>query len=136
MFQMLKQNVARVQVKHLLNVNSLEIIWSSFIFLTLNKLLPVLVILIVLELVYYSFLQATRGNFIGRSTFKYIFAGKNEKKLLAETFLSYQKIIFLMDVFLILQLSRNVRLPRKWFSVENKGRKTATLQETQADQIF
>ena len=59
------------------------------------------------------FLTSQKSNFIGKSTFKYIFAGKNEKKLLAEIFLSYQKIIFLMDVFLILQLSRNVRLPRK-----------------------
>ena len=33
-----KKNVARMQVKHLLNVNSLEIIWCSFLFLTLNKL--------------------------------------------------------------------------------------------------
>ena len=34
-----KKNVARMQVKHLLNVNSLEITWPSFLFLTLNKLL-------------------------------------------------------------------------------------------------
>ena len=41
----IKKNVARMQVKHLLNINSLDIIWSSFFFLTLNKLLrePVLV---------------------------------------------------------------------------------------------
>ena len=40
-----KWNVARMQVKHLLNVNSLEIIWSSFLFWTLNKLLPVLLLI-------------------------------------------------------------------------------------------
>ena len=80
----IKKNVARMQVKHLLNINSLDIIWSSFFFLTLNKLLrePVLVqkmkksaknqkvqkvfILVVLRLVYYCFLQVTRGNSIGK----------------------------------------------------------------------
>ena len=63
-----------MQVKHLLNVNSLEIIWSSVLFLTLNKLLRKeetcfsykIFILLVLALVYYSFLQVTRGNFIGK----------------------------------------------------------------------
>ena len=34
-----KKTVVRMQVKHLLSVNSLEIVWSSFSFLTLNKLL-------------------------------------------------------------------------------------------------
>ena len=41
-----RQNVAiRIKVKHLLNVNSLEIIWSSFWLIIMNKLLrkPVLV---------------------------------------------------------------------------------------------
>ena len=41
-----------------------------------------------------------------------------------------------MDVFIILQLSRSARLHRKWFSGDNKRRKTTTLQETQEDQIF
>ena len=46
MFHMSKKGVARMQVNHLLNVNSLDIILSSFLFLTLNKFLraPVLVI--------------------------------------------------------------------------------------------
>ena len=61
--------------------------------------------------------------------------GDNGKKLLPETFLNYQKGIFPMDVFIILQLSRSVPLRRKWFSGENKQRKTTLLQETQADQI-
>ena len=30
-----------MQVKHLLNANSLEIIWSSFLFLNLKKLLDI-----------------------------------------------------------------------------------------------
>ena len=34
-----KKYVARMQVKHLLNVYSLDIIWCSFLSLTLNKLL-------------------------------------------------------------------------------------------------
>ena len=66
-----QKNVARMQVKHLLNVNSLEIIWSSFLFLTLNKFLRKeetcfsykIFILLVLA---YSFLQVTRCNFIGK----------------------------------------------------------------------
>ena len=40
-----------------------------------------------------------------------------------------------MDIFITLQLARSERLRRKWFSGENKGRKTTLLQETQADQI-
>ena len=69
-----KENVARMQVKNLLNINSLEIVWSNFLFLTLNKLLRKeetcfsykIFILLVLALVYYSFLQVTRGNVIGK----------------------------------------------------------------------
>ena len=62
-------------------------------------------------------------------------AGENGKKLLPETFLSYQKGISPMDVFIILQLSRSVRLRRKRFLGENEERKITLLQETQADQI-
>ena len=40
-----------------------------------------------------------------------------------------------MDVFIILQLSRKVRLHPKLFLGEIKERKTTLLQETQADQI-
>ena len=39
MLHMSNQNVVRIQVNHLLHDNSLVIIWSSFLFLTLNKLL-------------------------------------------------------------------------------------------------
>ena len=63
-----------MQVKYLLSVNSLEIIWSVFLFLTLNKLLrkeetrfsDKIIDLLVLALVYYSFLQVTKANFIGK----------------------------------------------------------------------
>ena len=41
-----------------------------------------------------------------------------------------------MDVFIILQLSKSVRLRLKWFAGENKERETTTLQEMQADEIF
>ena len=40
-----------------------------------------------------------------------------------------------MDVFMILQLSRSVRLRRKWFSGENKEREKILLQETQPEKI-
>ena len=36
-----KKNVIRMQVKHLLNANSLEIVWFSFLFLNLKKLLDI-----------------------------------------------------------------------------------------------
>ena len=69
-----QKNVVRMRVNHLLNVNSLEILRSSFLFLTLNKPLRKkgpcfsykIFILIVLALVYYSFLQVTRCNFVER----------------------------------------------------------------------
>ena len=62
-------------------------------------------------------------------------AGENGKKLLPETFLRYQKGIFPMDVFIILQLSKSVRLSRQRFSGEKKKRKINLLQEKQADWI-
>ena len=48
-----QENVARMQVKYLLNVNSLGIIWSSFLFLTLNKLLTKT--FLVTEVLFYYF---------------------------------------------------------------------------------
>ena len=41
-----------------------------------------------------------------------------------------------MDGFIIFQLSGSVRLGYKWFLDENKVKKTTTLQQMQADQIF
>ena len=135
MFHISKQNVAiRMQVKHLLNVNSLEIIWSSFLSIIMNKLLrnPVLVrkSLFHFFLLFLSFLHRKLAIQI---CFCKV-AGKNGKKLLPENFLSYQKGISAMDIFIILQLSRSVRLRRKWFSGEGKERKAKLLQETQANQ--
>ena len=41
-----------------------------------------------------------------------------------------------MGVFIVLQLSRSVRLRHKCISGENKERKETTLQEMQPDEIF
>ena len=139
MFHISKQNVAiRMQVTNLLNVNSLEIIWSSFSLIIMNELLrkPVLVRKSLFHLLWHWFLTLS---FLQRKlTIQICFckvAGENGKKLLPETFLSYQKRIFPMDLFIILQLSRSVRLRRKWFSGDSEERKTTLLEEMQADQI-
>ena len=139
MFHISKQNVAiRMQVTNLLNVNSLEIIWSSFSLIIMNELLrkPVLVRKSLFHLFWHWFLTLS---FLQRKlTIQICFckvAGENGKKLLPETFLSYQKRIFPMDLFIILQLSRSVRLRRKWFSGDSEDRKTTLLEEMQADQI-
>ena len=139
MFHISKQNVAiRMQVTNLLNVNSLEIIWSSFSLIIMNELLrkPVLVRKSLFHLFWHWFLTLS---FLHRKlTIQICFckvAGENGKKLLPETFLSYQKRIFPMDLFIILQLSRSVRLRRKWFSGDSEERKTTLLEEMQADQI-
>ena len=138
MFHISKQNVAiRMQVTNLLNANSLEIIWSSFSLIIMNELLrkPVLVRKSLFHLFWHWFLTLS---FLHRKlTIQICFckvAGENGKKLLPETFLSYQKRIFPMDLFIILQLSRSVRLRRKWFSGVSKERKAKLLQETQANQ--
>ena len=124
MFHIPKKNVAiRIQVKYLLNVNSLEIIWPSFL-LILRK--PILVKISLFNLFWHWFL--TLSFFLIQET-------SHSNLFLQITFLGYQKGISLMDVFIILQLSRSVRLRRKWFSGENKERKTTLLQQRQADQI-
>ena len=139
MFHSSKQNVAiRMQETNLLNVNSLEIIWSSFSLIIMNELLrkPVLVRKSLFHLFWHWFLTLS---FLHRKlTIQICFckvAGENGKKLLPETFLSYQKRIFPMDLFIILQLSRSVRLRRKWFLGDSEERKTTLLEEMQADQI-
>ena len=139
MFHISKQNVAiRMQETNLLNANSLEIIWSSFSLIIMNELLrkPVLVRKSLFHLFWHWFLTLS---FLHRKlTIQICFckvAGENGKKLLPETFLSYQKRIFPMDLFIILQLSRSVRLRRKWFSGDSEERKTTLLEEMQADQI-
>ena len=133
MFHISKQKVAiKMHVKHLLNFNSLEIIWSSFLLIIINKLLRKSLF----HLFWHWFLTLS---FLHRKlAIQVCFcktAGENGKKLLAETFLSYRKGISAMNAFIILQLSRNARLHRKWFSGANKERKTTLLQEKQANQI-
>ena len=104
-----KKNVAGMQVKHLLNVNSVENIWSSLFFLTLNKLLRKeetcfsykIFILLVLALVYCSFLQVARGNFIA-SMFLQIWRWKWKETSTRDFFKLSKK-----NVSIILQLSAN-----------------------------
>ena len=134
MFHISKQNVAmRIQAEHLLNFNGLEIVWSSFLLIIMNKLLrkPTLVRKSLFHLFWYWFLTLS----FAIQIFFCKVAGENGKKLLPETFLSCQKGISFMDVFIFLLLSKSARLRRKWFLGENKERKTKLLQETQADQI-
>ena len=94
-----KKNVARMQVKHLLNVRSLDIIWSSFLCLTLNKLLrkPVLVInpygncsgtgLLLFLLSYNMWLHRKVAIWV----YFCKVAGENGKKLLPEIFFKLRK---------------------------------------------
>ena len=131
MFHISKQNVAiRMQVKHLPKGNSLEIIWSSFLLIIMSKLLwnPVLVRKSLFHFISSLFHSGTGFllflSFLHRKLAYQMFfcqvEGKNGKKLLVETFLSYKKRISPMYVFIILQLSRSVRICRKWSSTENK----------------
>ena len=139
MFHISKQNVAiRMQVKHLLNINNLEIIWSSFSLIIMNKFLrkPVLVrkSLIFSSTGFLFFLSLLHRKPAIQICFCKA-SGENGMKLLPEPFLSYQKEISFVDVFITFQLLRSVRLRRKWFLGENKERKTTLLQGTQEDQI-
>ena len=128
-----KKNVAGMQVKHLLNVNSVENIWSSFFFLTLNNLLRKeetcfsykIFLLLVLALVYCSFLQVARGNFIGKLLFKYVFANlkvKMERNFHQRFFFKLSKKNHPHGCF------HNLATFCRWFSGGNKGRKTRTLE--------
>ena len=126
MFHISKQNVAmRMQVKHLLIVNSLEIIWSSFWLIIMNKLLrkPVLVRKSLFYLFRHWFL--TLCFFLTKET--------SHSNMFLQRKLSEMNLS--LDVFIILHLSRSVHLHPKWFSRENKERKATLLQETQADQV-
>ena len=133
-----KKNVARTQVKHLLSLSSLDIIWSSFLFLTLNKLLGkhVLVRDSLFHFFWHSFitiskdkLQVTSEEGSHSSKFLQSYRWK-WKETSTREFFNLSKRLSPMDVFIILPLSAND------FCVKKKGRKTTTLQDTQADQIF
>ena len=140
MFHISKQNVAvRMQVKRLLNGNSLEIIWFSFLLTIMNNLFrkPVLN-------------RKSLFQFSGTGFLLFLFffhrklaiqkcfckvAGENGKKLLTEALLSIRKGISHMHIFTILQLSRSVGLRRKLFLGENEERIATLLQETQGNPV-
>ena len=69
-----------MQVTHLLNINSLGLIWSSLFFFNFEQASEEtcfsykIFILVVLELVYYSFLEVKGGNLIAKLPFGYVFA--------------------------------------------------------------
>ena len=100
--------------ENLLNVNSLEIIWFSFLFSTFNKPLLVLVIKSLFYLFWhwlitFSYkLQVVTS--LESSHSSMLLQEKMERSFYLRL-LSYQKRIFPMDVFIIFQLSRIVRLP-------------------------
>ena len=135
MFHISKQNVDKNASETF--AERLEIIWSSFLLMIMNKLLrkPVLVRKSLFHLFWHWFLTLSffLSFFHRKLDIQTCFCkigGKNGKKLLKESFLGYQK-----GVFMILQFSRSVHLCRKWFSGEKKERKTTLFQATQADQI-
>ena len=106
-----------MQVKHLLNVNILYIIWSSFLCSTLSKLVTYTIYFTGFGTDFsYFFLLVTRGNFIKKYPFKYVFAKFRWKWKENSTgvFLSYQKRISPVYFFKILQVSANYfRVRRK-----------------------
>ena len=86
-------------------------------------------ILFVLVLVYYSFLQVTRGNFIEKQPFKYAF-GKMRVKTERNFYQKLSKYNLPHGCF------HNIATFCKCFLGENEGRNQTTLQETRADQKF
>ena len=109
MFHISEQYVAKkMSVKHLLNVSSLNNIWSNFLLLVMSKLLrkPVLVRKSLFQLFCHWFLTLSLSFLHRKLATETCFckvAGKNGKKFLAETFLIYQKGISSMDVFSFLE---------------------------------
>ena len=71
------------------------------------------VVSLVLTLVYYTFLQEQLHRKVAFQAWFCKVAGENRKKLLPEIFLSYQKRISPIDIFILLKLSRSVRLCRE-----------------------
>ena len=97
MFHISKQNVAiRKQLKHLLNI---------FLLIIIKKLLRKSVL--VKNIYFICSRKAAMEICFCKD------AGENGKIFLRDTFLSYQKRISPMYVFIILQFSRSVRLRRK-----------------------
>ena len=124
-----------IQMKHLFSFNSLKIIWSRFSLIKLYKLpgKPFLV-----RNLYLTCSDTGLLHFSRKIIFQVWFlkvSDENGEKC-HQRFQSYKKRISSMIVFIILLLSRNLRLHRKWFSGANKEKKTTNLREMQADWIF
>ena len=110
-----KRNVVRIQVKHYVTVNSLEIIWSSFSFLNFSKLLikPIYVIKSLFYLFLYWFITLSYKLQEGTSWesrhssmfFQSCRWRWNETS--TRDFFKLSKKISTVDVFIILQLSTN-----------------------------
>ena len=134
----IKKNVASKQVKHLLNVNSLDIIWSSFLFLTLKKLLrkPVLVIKSLFYLFWHWFITLSyklQDVSSYGSDHSSIFLQSSRWKWQEASIRAFFK---LSKKNIPCGCFQNLAIFCKSFLGVNKGRKATTLQETQSDQIF
>ena len=104
-----QKNVAiRIQVKDLLSISSLKIIWSIFLLLTLSKLLRKSVLLrkSLFHMFWHWFVTLSYKRYGGSHFLHtevaiqicfYKIAGKNRKKLLPELFSSYLKRIYPMN---------------------------------------
>ena len=138
MFYISKQIVViRMQVKHLLKINSLETIWSCSLLMIINKLLrkPVFSQKIFISLVL-ALLSNSLSYLIGAIQISLCkVAGTYGKTLVSETFLNYQKGISPTNVFIILQLSRSVRLHRESFLGENLTRRVGFRQAVNEREI-
>ena len=128
-----------MQVNHFLKVNSLDIIWSSFLFVTLNKLLrkPALVVKSLSYLFWHCFAtlsyKFTRCNLMGKSSSKYVFAKllvKMQKKMFYQIFFSVINKEYRSWMF-----SRSCNFLRMILGWE-QGEETAKLPEALAYHIF
>ena len=139
MFYISKQKVViRMQVKHLLKINSLETIWSCSLLMIINKLLrkPVFSQKIFISLALALLSNAFFLTYIGAIQISLCkVAGTYGKTLVSETFLNYQKGISPTNVFIILQLSRSVRLHRESFLGENLTRRVGFRQAVNEREI-
>ena len=137
MFYISKQIVViRMQVKHLLKINSLETIWSCSLLMIINKLLrkPVFSQKI-FHLFWHCFLTLFL-TYIGAIQISLCkVAGTYGKTLVSETFLNYQKGISPSNVFIISQLSRSVRLHHESFLGENLTRRVGFRQAVNEREI-
>ena len=130
-------------MKYLLNVNSLDIIWFNFFIINIEQ--GNLGFFSLVRNLYFNCSATGFLNFLTRvtlsensrsSTVLQRCRWKLKKKKIAREISKLSEKNIPVDVFIILQLCRSARVRRKWISGEKKDRKTTTLQETQADQVF